>query len=84
MTITATRKKTTDPVQTAEPDPIQTKTVKTAVIALNVHKEPDDDSPIVARIKGREIPVPVSEEKAGWLKMANGLGWIRKEYIEHF
>lgn len=76
-----TRKKTTDPVQTAEPDPIQT---KTTVIVLNVHKEPDDDSPIVARIKGRGIPVPVSEEKAGWLKMANGLGWIRKEYIEHF
>lgn len=74
----ATRKKAADPA------PAQTETVKTAVVALNVRMEPDDDSHIVARIKGRGIPVLVSEEKAGWYKMANGLGWIRKEYIEHF
>lgn len=74
----ATRKKAADSA------PAQTETVKTAVVALNVRKDPDDGSPVVARIKGRGTPVLVSEEKAGWFKMANGLGWIRKEYIEHF
>lgn len=74
----ATRKKAADSA------PAQTETVKTAVVVLNVRKDPDDGSPVVARIKGQGIPVLVSEEKAGWFKMANGLGWIRKEYIEHF
>ena len=72
----ATRKKVTAPAED--------RIALIAIPVLNVRKKPDDESPVVARIKGRGTPLRIAEEKDGWCKMANGLGWVRKDHIEHF
>lgn len=71
----ATKKKTAAPAEA--------RIAVTAVIALNVRKDPEDESAIVGVIRGRGFLLRIAEEKAGWCRMANGLGWIRKEYIEY-
>lgn len=71
----ATKKKTAAPAEA--------RNAVTAVIALNVRKDPEDGSAIVGVIRGRGVPLRIAEEKTGWCRMANGLGWVRKEYIEY-
>lgn len=80
----ATRKKAKAPVEgkpvVQEPE---TRNAATAIRVVIVRKEPDDESLIMTMIKGRGTPLQIKEETDGWCRMANGLGWIRKEYIEY-
>lgn len=54
----------------------------TATIVLSVRQQPDWDSPIVARITGRGVPLSISEEQGEWGKMANNLGWVPLIFTE--
>lgn len=54
----------------------------TRIPVVTVRAEPDDASPVLAKIDGRGTCLTVTEGPEGWYRLANGLGYLRKEYVK--